>query len=136
MWNCPKCGRIFAKANQPHSCKSIPLEKHFENKDKAKQLFDYLIAKINKEIGKCQIISLPCCIHLYGKYDFLAVLPKKDSIEIRLSLDKILDSPRLKQSVPLSANIYKNCIYIYSIEEIDTELLKWLDEAYHLKDKN
>jgi hypothetical protein len=135
MWTCPECGRIFEKEKQPHSCKNVPLEKHFRNKDKAKELFDYLVERVNMEIGKCKIISIPCCVHLFGKYDFLAVLPKKDRLEIRFALDRKLDSPRLKQCVPMSTKVIKNCIDITVIEEINDEVVQWLGEAYHLKDK-
>ncbi len=135
MWICPGCGRIFEKTKQPHSCHKIPLEQHFKNKEKAKEIFDNLVSQINSKIGKCQIISLPCCIHLFGKYDFLAALPKKDRLEIRFGLERELDSPRLKISIPTSAKYFKNCIDLIEKEEVDGEIIKWLDEAYHLKDK-
>src|SRR4030065_592804 len=102
MWICSKCERIFEKAKQPHSCNKIPIDVHFKNKDKAKEIFDYLVKQIKKQIGKCQIISIPCCIHLFGNYDFLAALPKKDKLEIRFALDRQLDTPRLKICIPMS----------------------------------
>ncbi|HUW22213.1 MAG TPA: hypothetical protein VMW41_06140 [Candidatus Bathyarchaeia archaeon] len=102
MWTCSKCGRVFEKAKQPHSCHKI---------------------------------SIPCCIHLFGNYDFLAALPKKDKLEIRFALDQKLDSPRLKICVPMSAKVFKNCIDLKAIEEINEELIRWLSQAYHLKDK-
>jgi len=77
MWTCPKCGRVFQKAKQPHSCSKFPLEQHFKNKDAAKEIFDHLVEEINNKIGTVRIISLPCCIHLFGKFDFLAALPKR-----------------------------------------------------------
>lgn len=129
MWTCPKCKRIFTKTKQPHSCHLIPLEEHFKNKEKVKIIFDCLVKKIG-DIGQCKIISLPCCIHLFGQYDFLAALPKKDKLEIRFSLDRVLASPRLKHSVPVSSKYYKNCIEIKKIKEIDEELLSWIKEAY------
>lgn len=136
MWTCPKCGRIFQKAAQPHSCHKIPLEQHFKNKDKARELFDFLVKQINTKIGKCQIISIPCCIHLFGNYDFLAILPKKDRLEIRFSLDRKLNISRIKQCVSMSAKVFKNCLDITTIKEIDKELIKWLDESFHLKENN
>ena len=135
MWTCPNCERIFEKAKQPHTCQKIPLEQHFKNKNKAKELFDFLINRIDVKFGKCRIISLPCCIHLFGNYDFLAALPKKDKLEIRFALNRIIDSPRLKQSVPISSINFKNCIDIKYKKEIDGKLIQWLGESYHLKDK-
>lgn len=132
MWICSKCERIFEKENQPHSCKKIPLEQHFINKAKAKELFDYLVKLVNEEIGKCKPISFSCCIHLFGRYDFLAALPKKNRLEIRFALNK-----KLKQAitcVSLSARAYKNCFDIYSKEDFDNEFVGWLKESYHLKD--
>jgi len=62
-------------------------------------------------------------------------LPKKDKLEIRLGLNRKLDTSRLKQSVPMSTKDIKNCIDLTTIEEINKELIVWLNEAYHLKDK-
>lgn len=133
MWTCPKCDRIFEKANQPHSCRKIPLEQHFKNKDKARDLFDYLIKQIDASIGKCRLISLPCCVHLFSHYDFLAVLPKKDRLEIRFALNRQLDTPRVKVCVPLSTRLFKNCLDITSVGQIDTQLMDWLTESYNQK---
>ena len=132
MWTCPECGRIFKRAKQPHSCKKVPLGDHFKDKEQAKQLFDYLVEQIEKKAGKVKIISIPCCVHLFGKYDFLAALPKKDRLEVRIALDRELKSPRLKQSVRMSSKRYKNCFDIRSKEEIDSELLGWIKGSYFL----
>ena len=64
LWKCPRCKREFAKENQTHSCRVYPLEEHFKNKDYAKSVFEYLKGKIEKEVGKLKIESLPCCIRL------------------------------------------------------------------------
>lgn len=132
MWTCPKCGRIFRRAKQPHSCHTVPLSHHFQNKEKAKKLFAYLVSQIDSKIGKCKVISIPCCVHLFGNYDFLAALPKKERLEIRFALDRRLNTPRLKQSVPMSSKVFKNCLDIARKEEIDKELLGWLKESFHL----
>ena len=134
MWTCPNCGRIFKKENQPHSCKKVPLEQHFKKKEKAKQLFDYLLKQVDKKVGKVKTISIPCCIHLFGRYDFLAALPKKDRLEVRFALDRVIKSTRVKTSVPMSKNVYKNCLDIKSRKEIDSELMGWIKESYRLRD--
>ncbi|MFA6296209.1 MAG: DUF5655 domain-containing protein [Patescibacteria group bacterium] len=133
MWTCKKCGRIFEKTGQPHSCQKIPLQQHFKNKEKAKKIFDYFVEQVNKKVGKCKIISLPCCIHLYGNYDFVAILPKKDGLEIRFAFDKKIKKLRLKQCVLISANFYKICIDVHDQKDINAELMKWLKQSYNLK---
>jgi len=134
MWTCNICGRVFIKTKQPHSCKKVPFESHFKNKELAKELFSILFKRIEKNIGKCKIVSLPCCVHLFGTYDFLAVLPKKDSVEIRFALDRQLTNPKLTASISMSSKIYKNCFRISTKKEIDGEFIGWLKDSYHLKD--
>jgi hypothetical protein len=133
MWKCPNCGRTFEKHGQMHSCQTKSLDEHFKNKDLAKSLFEVLFKIINKEVGKCKVVSIPCCIHLYGEYDFLAALPKRDRLEIRFGLYYAIKSPRIKQAVPISEHSFKICIDIKSKEDIDSELMDWVKEAYHLK---
>jgi len=133
MWTCPHCGRIFAKAKQSHTCQKIPLEQHFQDKPLAQELFEYLVARLNKDVGSSTVVSIPCCIHLFGQYDFLAALPKKDRLEVRFALNRVLKSARLKQSVPLSQTSYKNCLDIWSLNQIDPELIGWIKESYNLK---
>lgn len=111
----------------------MPIKQHFLNKPLAKELFNYLVDQINNNVGKCKIISIPCCIHLFGNYDFLAALPKKDGLEVRFALDRVLDSPRLKVSVPLSQKTFKNCFEIRSNKEFDQEFIGWIKESYNLK---
>lgn len=136
MWQCPKCQRRFEKIGQIHSCQTKPLEAHFLNKETAKEIFEALSKEISDKVGKVEVVSIPCCIHLFGHYDFLAALPKKDRLEIRFVLNKMLETDRLKASVPVSKTEFKNCIDVFSAKEIDEELISWLKEAYYLKDKN
>lgn len=82
------------------------------------------------------MLSIPCCIHPYGKYDFMAILPKKDGVlELRFALGRELKEKRITARIPLSSKTYKNCLFIKSPSDINPELLKWLKESYNLKDK-
>jgi hypothetical protein len=135
MWKCPECGRVFDKTGQSHSCRRVELDQHFKNKEAARRIFDGLVDAVRKEIGECEVVSIPCCVHLYGHYDFLAALPKRDRLEIRFALNRALANPRVKQTAGLSKTSFMNCIDLHALEEIDGDLVGWLREAYHLKDK-
>lgn len=97
-------------------------------------LFGILKQSIADKVGPVKVISLPCCIHLFGTYDFLAVLPKRRGVlEIRFGLDRALKNKRIFVSVPTSKTSYKNCLRIGSGKEIDAELLGWIRESYNVK---
>jgi len=133
MWICPQCKRQFKKPRQPHTCKTVSVTEHFKNKENAKKIFDYLVDRINSDIGKCKVVSIPCCIHLCSNYDFLAAFPKKEGLEIRFLLHRKLNSPKLKICVKVSSKVFKNVFYFNSEKEIDDEFIDWVRESYNLK---
>lgn len=133
LWACPKCHRLFEKKNQMHTCATKPLKDHFTNKPEAHELFLVLLKKINNQVGEVKVISIPCCIHLYGTYDFMAILPKKDGVlELRFALDRPLKNKRVYISIPVSKTSHKNCLLIRNAKDINTELLGWLKQACNL----
>jgi hypothetical protein len=83
--------------------------------------------------NRAELVSLPCCIHLAATDDFLAVLPKRDRLEIRFTLHRRLDSPRIRACSQTSRTSYKHSIDVSQVEDIDAELLGWLREAYRLR---
>ena len=133
MWTCPECGRVFARTGQQHSCKRVPLDDHFRGKGEARVLFDYVVGRIRDEIGECRVVSIPCCVHLFGRYDFLAALPKKDGLEIRIALEGVSGDPRFERIVPLSKKHFKHCLHIRQESDVDESLMGAFGRSYHLK---
>lgn len=133
-WRCPDCNRAFARKGQQHSCRIVAVDEHFERKGAARDLFDHLLNQLTAEVGSCEVVSLPCCIHLFGEYEFLAVLPKKDRLEIRFALNRQLTSPRVSHCLQISKTSYKHCVEVHATDAIDEEFLGWLREAYHQRD--
>ncbi|MFC1687923.1 DUF5655 domain-containing protein [Patescibacteria group bacterium] len=135
-WTCQKCKREFNRKGQQHTCATKSLNEHFVNKYEAYKLYQQLLKKIGSQIGKIRVLSIPCCIHLIGTYDFIAILPKKDGVlEIRFALGRKLTNKRIFATVPLSSKSYKNCLRIQSPRDINSELLGWVKESYTLKDE-
>jgi hypothetical protein len=133
-WRCPVCGRAFARRNQPHSCKRVPLDAHFGRGGVSRSLFAALLAAVEANVGPCDVVSLPCCIHLAATDDFLAVLPKRDRLEIRFTLHRHIRSPRVLACAQISRNAHKHRVDVSTVEDIDVELLAWVREAYHAPD--
>lgn len=132
MWQCEKCKREFQKTNQSHSCRPFPLPQHFKGKEKARELFDYLKAQIEKKIGPVKIESLECCIHFVGNYTFGACWALKDKIRIDFRVDYPIQTKREHKLNKISANRYLYYFDIYEKSEIDAELLNWMHDSYSL----
>lgn len=128
-WRCPKCNRAFKRTRQPHSCKTVSLDDHFRSGE-LQSLFEHLLDEVNRNFGKCLVFSLPCCVHLAGKHDFLAVLPKKGRLEIRFVLERELTDPKVRRSAQISKALYKHSVDVRANEDIDETLLGWMQEAY------
>jgi len=133
MWKCPKCQREFYKYKQSHSCVSYPIENHFKNKPESKVLFDELVGKIEKEIGEVKIESLQCCIHLVSNYTFSGVWILKDRIRLDFRVNYPIQSERIVKEEKLSINRNLYYLEIKDKKDIDKEILKWIEDSYHLK---
>ncbi|MDV3221778.1 DUF5655 domain-containing protein [Intrasporangium sp.] len=109
----------------------MSLESHLRDRD-LRALFDHLVDEVNQTVGQCQVLSLPCCIHLVGDHDFLAVLPKRDRLEIRFALRRQLTSSKVTRSARISNTSYKHSVDVRTTADIDDTLLGWVREAYEL----
>jgi hypothetical protein len=98
-------------------------------------LFDQLLARVRDEVAVCDVIALPCCVHLgSGASDFLAVLPRKRHLEIRFTLDHALAGPRIQRSSRIAAHRHKHSVHLTDPGELDDILLGWVREAHQLAD--
>jgi len=133
IWKCPKCKRIFKRAKQQHSCTFYPVEKHFERKEYAKELYNHLKSVVKKKVGPFIVESLPCCIHFVTKeaYTFAAVFALKDRIRLHVASGELPKSSRVKKSLKISFVRYLYSIDITTKNEIDTELIERIKQAFH-----
>jgi hypothetical protein len=129
-WICPKCGRQFERNGQSHSCKIFTLEKHFEGKEKGKDLYEKLTRAIKKNIGAFKVDPVECCIHLVTRSTFAAVKVLHNKIRVDFTLPYKVKKRRLLPTVQLSANRYLHYVDINDAAEINEELMEWMKEAY------
>jgi hypothetical protein len=129
LWACPKCGRQFERQGQSHSCKAYPLELHFKGKPEGKLLYEKFKRAVRSQLGSFKIESLECCIHFVSTFTFAAVKIFKDKIQVDFALSRKLKSKRFDRFLQMSANRYLYYFDISDADEIDDELLEWIQEA-------
>lgn len=135
LWTCPKCERRFARKGQAHSCRFFPLEQHFEGKPAGRLLYENFKRAVKKQVGSFKTESLECCIHFVSTFTFAAVKIFKDKICVDFSLSRKIKSKRIAKVVQMSAHRYLYVIDILNEDEIDEELMEWIQEAHDKKSK-
>lgn len=129
-WTCPECGRNFRSTHQPHSCATVPLEKHFAGKPVAlRAAFDKILMKVS-ESGPIQVNALNGAILLAGKSTFMAFKTRREYAEIEILSDKEINEFPVYKTFRVSASRVALFIRVQSPEEIDQQLIRWIMEAY------
>lgn len=132
LWQCPQCGRQFARQGQSHSCRPFALEQHFAGKPRGTSLYEAFKQAVATQIGLFKIESLECCIHFVGTSTFVAIKIFKDKIRVDFSLNHQIDNPRIKKFIQMSAHRFLYYLDIAKVEELDDTLMAWVAEAYGL----
>ncbi|HLX57565.1 MAG TPA: DUF5655 domain-containing protein [Ktedonobacteraceae bacterium] len=71
-------------------------------------------------------------IHLVHTAGFAGVHPRKSYLYLNLRTDHPIDNPRITKVEQVSRNRYHNELKLTSPDEVDAELLGWLEDAYAL----
>jgi len=106
---------------------------HIQGKDAiVAEIYDRLINELSK-FGKLKIEPKKTSIHLGNRFGFAGVYTRQNYINLEVHLNYKLTSPRATKVEQASANRYHHTIKLTNPNDIDSELLNWLKQAYDLK---
>lgn len=95
------------------------------------EIYDKLLSCLN-QFANYEVENKKTSLHIIHGRAFLGVHPRKGALLVTIVLDRPLEGDRLKKSEKVSANRYHNEVVVSSANELDAELVGWLDEAYLL----
>ncbi len=108
------------------------VKSHFEGKDPAvRQIYDRLL-KAAEKFGPIKEDPKKTSIHLVNKTAFAGVATRKSAMVLTIKSERKLSSPRIHKSEQTSARRFHHEVKITSPAEVDSELVKWLKDAYAL----
>src|ERR1700740_1198108 len=106
---------------------------HLENKEPVvTEIYERLIDELQK-FGPLKIEPKKTSIHLGNRFGFAGVYTRKNYVNLEVHLNHKLTSKRVSKVEQASANRYHHTIKLTDPDEIDSELLTWLKDAYDLK---
>ena len=105
---------------------------HFEGKDTAvRQIYDRLLQASGK-FGPVAEEPKKTSIHLMNQTAFAGVATRKSALVLTIKSDRKLSSPRIHKSEQTSARRFHHEVKLTSPAEVDSELVRWLKDAYAL----
>ena len=104
----------------------------FADKDaRLRPIYDRLIKSL-RAFGPVNESAKQTSIHLEKHSGFAGVHPKKSYINLEFRVDYAIDDPRITRRQQLSTRRYEHTVKLQNESDIDTQLLKWLRDAYDL----
>ena len=94
-------------------------------------IYDQLVAHLRR-FGPVHEEPKKTSIHLANKSGFAGVHTRKSHLILNIRSDHPIDSPRIIKSEQVSKSRYHQEVKLQSPDEIDSELLTWLQAAYAL----
>lgn len=104
----------------------------FAGKDEVVQAIYGKLLEALQTFGPFQAEPKKTSIHLVKTTGFAGVHPRKSFLYLNLRLERPLVGERIAKSEQVSKNRYHNEVKIATPDEVDSELIGWLKEAYTL----
>ena len=116
-------------------CYHMVMEESGLSKIKANQVscevYDELLARL-EAFAQFEVENKKTSLHIVHGRAFLGVHPRKDGLLLNIVTNAPITSARIKKTERVSANRYHNEIAVTAAQDLDGELLTWIEQAYGL----
>ena len=108
------------------------VKSHFEGKASSVQETYNNLLKAIQQFGSVGEDPKKTSIHLVNKTALAGVATRKDYLILTIKSDRELRSPRIHKTEKVSAKRFHHEVKLASPDEVDSELVGWLKDAYTL----
>ena len=111
---------------------TFTVESLFEGKDNSVRRIYGRLLKEARRFGPVIEEPKKTSIHLVNRTAFAGVATRQHALILTIKSDRNLSSPRIHKSEQTSAKRFHHQVRVNSPAEVDSELVKWLKDAYVL----
>jgi len=108
------------------------VDSHFEGKVPHLKANYQRLLEVLHHLGPFQETAKQASIHLQKQTVFADVQLRKGYFNLEFKTDYPIDDPRITKHLQLSAHRFAHTVRITVPTDIDTQLVAWLTDAYHL----
>jgi Domain of unknown function (DUF5655) len=135
LWTCPACRRQFKNRNQRHSCGNFTVEQLLNGK--SPQIVE-LYERLDDVIRRCgEVVVAPTKTRVLFKVRtvFASLAVSKNWLDVVFVLGRRLKHRRIKKAQEEYPGIV-HCLRVEKEEDLDSDLARWLQEAYDHRKQN
>ena len=108
------------------------VDSHFDGKEPTvRQIYDRLIDAL-VQLGEVRQVSKKGSIHLDHQTGFAGVYTRKSYINLHFRTEFKIEHPCIAKVEQLSARRFKHTVKLEQPEDVNSQLLGWLKDAYEL----
>ncbi len=134
LWVCPRCGKQFVNRNSYHSCLDWPLDRHFEGKPRARELFEAFRAAV-ESLGPAVLVSNKTGIGFMTRVRFAGCQTRKDYLRAGVWLKHRAESPRVLRIDQYGPKDFVHTFEVHDLTDIDEEVMALLRDARAVGDQ-
>jgi hypothetical protein len=130
-WNCPRCGRRFARRGQAHVCaEAVPLEEYFATAlPHERPVFEAVDAFLST-LGPVHVEPVGVGIFLKKRGSFVELRPKSTWVAMAFPMPRRVRHPRIVRK-PIEAGMaFWHYANLRDAEDLDDALKDLLTESY------
>ena len=131
LWSCPKCERQFANRNQEHSCVRRTVEDFLKGKGTRGRTLFAALTEAGLAVGNVTLAPAKTRVGLQARMIFASINRlSNDRLDAHVVLSRRLDHPRFYKIETISPRNHVHHFRISHVDEVDSEVIGWLREAY------
>jgi len=134
-WDCPECGRRFARKGQGHECSpAMTVEEYFSTgPPHERPVFDAVLARLEAAgVGPIHVEPVSVGIFLKRARTFAELRPMTRWVAISFGLPRRVTHPRITRKPVQYGNRWWHAANVRTPDDLDADLLGFLAEAYAL----
>lgn len=133
VWTCPDCGRDFGARGQGHDCRpGLTIDEYASGALPCfRPIYDEIEARLRSLDGDLIIDPIDKMVLFKHGGTFATVTSMTKWVAVGFSLGRKLSSERLSRKVQEYGSKYHHVVNLTNPDEVDDELLEWLEEAFH-----
>jgi hypothetical protein len=130
LWSCPKCGEQFVTKNLWHSCGKFTIKELFAKSEPHVLELFRKFEKMVRACGPAKMIPQKTRAVFQVRMRFAGCYPRKKHLLCTVVLRRNLNAPRISKTDEYAPHCFVHQFRIYSDNELDEEVQRWLCESY------